>query len=181
MAGREPMGMEQRARRLEKHGASWLPCAFVALFLLASPATARAEPEGAEHESHGTSHGFHKNVLGVFAGVTHSGRDNAPTVGIEYSRRFTSRFGVGAVVEYAGGDADLWVAAIPFIFHAGHWKLYAGPGLEDGHHGTEALVRLGVEYAFPLSGGWEIAPQANIDIVDGEEVWVFGVLFAKVF
>jgi hypothetical protein len=42
-------------------------------------------------------------------------------------------------------------------------------------------VRLGVEYAFELSAGWEIAPQIDLDLVDGEEVWVFGLVFARGF
>jgi hypothetical protein len=47
--------------------------------------------------------------------------------------------------------------------------------------GTEELVRLGAEYAFEFSDGWEIAPQINVDFVDSEDVWVFGVVFAKGF
>ena len=48
-------------------------------------------------------------------------------------------------------------------------------------YGSEELLRLGGEYAFHLSGGWEIAPQVNVDIVDGEDVWVFGLVFARGF
>jgi hypothetical protein len=38
-----------------------------------------------------------------------------------------------------------------------------------------------VERAFEMSGGWEIAPQLNVDFVDGEDVWVLGVLLARRF
>lgn len=125
---------------------------------------------------------FHKNVAGVVLGITHAGRrKNGPALGLEYERRFSDSFGVGGVIEYTGGDADVWVAAIPFAYHVGHWKFYVAPGVEDGHHGTEELLRLGGEYAFELSGGWELAPQLNVDFVDGEDVWVFGVLFARGF
>ncbi len=135
-------------------------------------------PDMAEHQEHG----FHKNTAGVFTGITHAGRrKNGPAIGFEYARRFNESFGLGAVVEYTGGDGDFWVAALPVIWHLGHWKLYAAPGIEDGDHGTEELLRLGVERAFVLSDGWEIAPQVNVDLVDGEEVWVFGVFFAKGF
>jgi len=44
-----------------------------------------------------------------------------------------------------------------------------------------SLVRFGVERPFELSGGWEIAPQLNVDFVDGEDVWVPGALFARRF
>jgi hypothetical protein len=59
--------------------------------------------------------------------------------------------------------------------------MYVAPGIEDGHHGKENLVRLGVERAFEMSGGWEIAPQLNVDFVDGEDVWVIGALIARRF
>ena len=135
-------------------------------------------PDAGGHESHS----FHKNTAGVFAGITHAGRrKNGPAIGFEYARRFNESFSLGAVAEYTGGDGDFWVAVLPFGWHLGHWKLYAAPGIEDGHHGTEELLRLGVERAFALSDGWEIAPQVNVDLVDGEDVWVFGVLFAKGF
>jgi hypothetical protein len=132
---------------------------------------------------HGLESGhYHKNVLGVFAGVTHAGRrKNAPALGIEYERRISESFGIGGVAEYTAGDAEVWVALIPFSYRVHHWKFYVAPGIEDGHHGTEELVRLGGEYAFHLSGGWEIAPQVNVDIVDGEDVWVFGLVFARGF
>jgi hypothetical protein len=152
---------------------------FALLTMVLGAVRAGAEP----HVSHGSDgHGYHKNVVGVFTGITHAGRrENGAALGFEYERRFSERFGVGAVVEHTFGDADVWIAAIPFAFHTGHWKLYVAPGLEDGHHGTEELLRLGAEYAFELSDGWEIAPQINVDLVDNEDVWVFGVVFAKGF
>lgn len=44
----------------------------------------------AEHEgetAHEASHDYHSNFLGVFAGVTDEGREEAVTLGIEYERR----------------------------------------------------------------------------------------------
>jgi hypothetical protein len=55
------------------------------------------------------------------------------------------------------------------------------PGVEDSSkHGTESLVRFGAGYGFK-TGGWMITPQLNVDFVDGEDVWVFGVGFGKGF
>jgi hypothetical protein len=136
----------------------------------------------ATHSRHDGEAGHHVNVIGVFAGLTHAGRRlNEPAMGIEYERRIGGRFGIGGLIEYTFGDADVWVAAMPIAYHIGHWKLLVAPGVEEGHHGTESLVRFGAEYAFPLSDGWEIAPQVNVDLVDGEDVWVFGVVFARGF
>jgi hypothetical protein len=156
---------------------------FIALLLLLHGTASLAE-EGlvSEHQDETAVHHYHKNVAGVFAGMTHAGRrENEPALGLEYQRRLNENFGIGIVTEYTFGEADLWVVVIPVVFHTGHWKFYAGPGIEDGHHGTEELVRLGGEYSFEFSDGWEIAPQVNVDFVDGDEVWVFGVFFAKGF
>lgn len=139
--------------------------------------------EGSSVEGHG-KHSIdthHRNTLGVFLGAALDGREDAPAIGLEYERRIGEAFGIGAVVEYTGDDADFWVAAVPLALHAGHFKFYIAPGFEDGEHGKEGLLRLGAEYGFALSAGWEIAPQVNVDFVDGEDVWVIGLLFAKGF
>jgi hypothetical protein len=163
---------------------NFVSCKFVlvlwALLLAISLPSAEPQSSGGS-EGHGDAH-YHKNLVGVFTGITHVGRrENGAALGFEYERRFSEKFGVGVVAEHTFGDADVWIAAIPFAFHTGHWKLYAAPGIEEGHHGTEELLRLGAEYAFELSDGGEIAPQINVDLVDNEDVWVFGVVFAKGF
>lgn len=136
----------------------------------------------AEHEGeHENAHGHPKNVIAGFVGVTHEGRrENAATFGLEYERRLDNRFGVGVIAERAIGELDFWVFAIPFAFHSGPWKVYVAPGIEDGDLGSEDLFRVGVEYGFEV-GTWEIAPQLDVDFVDGEEVFVFGVTFGKGF
>lgn len=45
---------------------------------------------------------------------------------------------------------------------------------------SESLLRLGGEYAYEV-GEWEISPQLDWDFVDGEQVWVLGVVFGKGF
>ena len=158
----------------------WLKLLLTGALLVSSPVYAESDSAHSGDAHHESS--YHKNIIGLFTGITHKNRGtNEFAVGLEYERRFTEHFGVGAVAEYTGGDADVWIYAVPFAWHTGHWKFYLAPGVEDGHHGSEELVRIGGEYAFHLSGGWEIAPQVNVDIVDSEEVWVFGVVFALGF
>ncbi len=73
------------------------------------------------------------------------------------------------------------VYAVPFAYHTGHLKIFIAPGIEDSdHHGREFLLRLGVEYGFEV-GNYEIAPQFDIDFVDGEEVLVLGLVIARRF
>ena len=130
-----------------------------------------------EHESssdHGSAHDLHRNFLALFVGVTDEGRNEALALGIEYERRLNESFGVGLVAEYSFGDLDFWVYAVPFAYHTGRWKLYIAPGVEDIDHGSESLIRLGVEYAYEV-GSWEISPQLNVDFVDGDEIPVLRV------
>lgn len=140
---------------------------------------AMAQADEREHGStHESSHSYHPNFLGVFLGVTDEGREEAFTMGVEYERRLTKSFGVGVFAEHLFGDADFWVYGIPFAYHTGQWKIYAGPGIEDGKHGTEYYTRIGGEYAFE-AGGLEISPQVRLDLVDGNDVWVLGFVIGK--
>jgi hypothetical protein len=86
----------------------------------------------------------------------------------------SERFGIGAVVERVLGDRDFWVSAVPFAHHSGPWKAYLAPGFEHSSLGREPLLRIGVEYGFE-AGHWEVAPQFDVDFVDGEHVFVLGV------
>lgn len=154
--------------------------------ILAGPAGADVVPAQSEHDihapeasEHGEGHEFHANVIGLFAGVTNDDRDGAFTLGLEYERRFSEVFGVGAVLERAWGDLDFWLYMVPFSYRAGPWKFYVAPGIEDSeHHGSEFLFRIGLERAFQV-GQFEVSPQFNLDFVDGEEVIVLGLVFAK--
>ena len=157
--------------------------AVLALLLIvvgARPAFAQA----GEHESasdHEATHDFHSNLLALFVGVTYEGSsENGFALGIEYERRLNESFGVGVLAEHTFGDLDSWVYAVPFAFHTGRWKFYVAPGVEDGDQGSESLVRLGAEYAYEV-GAWEISPQLDVDLVDGEVVPVLGVTFGKGF
>ena len=159
----------------------------LALFVTYSPA---APAQDADHDSGGTesnssenaSHDAHKNVLSVFVGVTHEGRrDNGAALGIGYERILNESFAVGVLAEHTFGDADLWVYAVPFSYRIDRWKFYIAPGIEESEkHGTESLVRISAEYAFD-AGAWEVSPQVAIDFVDGDEVFVLGVVFGKGF
>ena len=135
----------------------------------------------ATHNEEHAEHHFHSNVVAFFVGATHEGRrDNGLALGIEYERRLNDWFGIGALAEHTFGDLDFWVYAVSFAYHADPWKFYVAPGVENGDRGGESLVRIGAEYGFEV-GGWEIAPQLDIDFVDGDQVAVFGVTFGKGF
>ena len=159
---------------------------FAALCTMCTPTVyaQTVEHDSSEHEStsgHEIAHEAHRNVLSFFAGLTHAGRrDNSPVLGVAYERLLSDSFSIGVFVEHTFGRADFTVYAIPFGYRVDRWKVYVAPGIEDGEHGTESLVRLGTEYAFE-AGSWEISPQLAVDFVDGDEVLVLGVVFGKGF
>jgi hypothetical protein len=155
----------------------------------------------AEHDE-GGGHEF-KNGLALFLGVTNeSGHDDEATWGLEYARRLSPRWGVGGLLDYAGGSQRNFVIA-PFVY----WKPYSGgftlllaPGVEyhngrgeTDHHlfknetasvdedETYFVLRLGATYWFHVGSRYAIGPTVDLDFVDGEEVWAYGVNFEVMF
>ena len=121
-----------------------------------------------------------KNLVGGFIGGAHEGRDNGSVLGLVYERLLSESFGIGVIAEHTYGDFDFSVFAVPFVYRTGPWRLFIAPGVEDSEHGTESLWRLGAGYAFE-AGTLEVVPEFSVDFVNGEEVFVLGVVIAKVF
>jgi hypothetical protein len=154
------------------------------------------EPHEAAEEPHETEK-HHMNALAVFVGGTHAEDQTQGTLGLEYERHLARRVGLVLAFEYAGGDFREYilgagVAVNPvggLIFTAGaglerrpvHEDHEEGHGVEvasnEGGGGKESLFlfRLGVTYEIELGERWYLAPQFNLDFVDGETVEVFGV------
>ena len=150
----------------------WLATAL----LVCISATGLAE-EGEHGSSHGSGHHAHKNMVAGFIGITgEDRRERALTLGVDYTRWLTPNLGVGVGAEYALGDLDFLVVAVPLSYRTGAWKFFVGPGFEDSEHhsGNEFLVRAGVEYAFQKPD-YEISPKFMLDFVDGDVVVVGGV------
>jgi hypothetical protein len=149
------------------------PRPFLAVALLAALAGAAAAEEGHRAYPHHT--------LGAFIGDTHQDeRGDGATVGVEYEYRLSEELGFGAIYEHVWGEFDTNIYVLPVAVHSGPWKLYAGPGIESSDHGNETMLRLGVEYGFH-AGEVEISPQLDLDLVDGEHLFVFGLVFAVAF
>jgi hypothetical protein len=134
------------------------------------------------HVTHQDSVHHHLNMLEVFLGNTYEdakhGNENGFTVGLTYERRFSELLGVGGFYEYAAGDFDKWSIGVPLFIHPYEgWRLALAPGLEHRHGEDEFLLRTGVAYEFELSERWVMIPEFNIDFVDGEEAFVFGLSF----
>ena len=161
-----------------------------------------AEHEGAaEHAESGGHH--HKHEFALFLGVTdEKGHDSQFSTGVEYEYRFSHRWGIGGLIDYARGDLRNRIIGVPVYFHPGAgWILLAAPGIEhhtgrngessehgkaDGHSETDEsdnffVFRLGVAYHFHVGSRYGILPTFKVDFVNGEEVLVYGVNFAVGF
>ena len=160
-----------------------------------------AEEEHSEHggtaEPHGES-GHFKNGFALFLGATNeSGHGTEATWGLEYGYALSPRWGVGGLIDYAGGGQRNLVIA-PLVFwkpFGGGFTLLAAPGIEyhngrgevehhlkTDHAATDSdetyfLLRLGVTYWFHVGSRYGIGPTVDLDLVNGHEVWVYGVNF----
>jgi hypothetical protein len=160
-----------------------------------------SENETAEHGEHK----FHRHHVAVFFGATtaevsmHGGQETVETesetgaagaetesvteasIGLDYEYRLSRLWGIGFLFDYVGGDARASVAGVPVYLHpVGGLKLLAAPGLEHHEGENEFLVRLGLGYEFEV-GRWAITPGANVDFVDGEETYVYGLYIGRGF
>jgi hypothetical protein len=181
---RENLDMQPSALRLS---ASIL----VALLALAGPAARASDTDPAHGEAPHTGTPHYQHELTLFLGVTdESGHDSQGTVGVEYLHRMGERWGMGGLIDYAGGNQRNWIAGVPFAWNpVGKLKLIAAPCIEqhegrgetaaDGHgevdeDETAFVFRLGASYEFPVSDHWRIAPALNLDFVEGHRVWIYG-------
>ncbi|MDH4056752.1 MAG: hypothetical protein OEW73_13330 [Gammaproteobacteria bacterium] len=140
----------------------------IGLLVLALPVRPAAASEESEHEEH------HRNELAMFVGVTHERRENGFALAVEYERRISKRFGIGALAERTWGDFDFWVYAVPLTIHADRWRFGIAPGIEqsDGHR--KLLGRFAIGYDFETARA-VVTPGLSIDVVEGEAVYVLGV------
>lgn len=157
-----------------------------------------AHPEG--DESH------RPNVASVFLGATTETAEDETyfTVGAEYERRLSSRWGFQLAAEYVS-DFDAWVVAAPLAIRpvGGLW-LGVGPGFqtkpgraEAEHHGGHEggvleeedgpffLWRFKAGYGIHFGHKFSAMPNVSFDLVreNGEwaKAWVFGVSFGAHF
>ena len=134
-------------------------------------------------ELHGEEKAHAKHALALFAGVTREGTENHGTLGIEYSYRINTYWSIGGVIERADREKDSTL-----VIAFAHWWPYkelflgAGVGRKDPGDKRENTLRATIGYEFELGGDWSIAPQANLDVIEGHEnEEVYGFSFGKRF
>ncbi|MCW8985141.1 MAG: autotransporter outer membrane beta-barrel domain-containing protein [Thermoanaerobaculales bacterium] len=162
------------------------------------------EEPGDSVDHGGRSH--YLNEFAIFlGGATENGHSTQLTWGLDYKRRVADRWAVGLLFNYASGSlrnaivatsvswspvGKLSLMAAPGIaFHQGsgaRWACGCGGTLPGEEPGEPELIdedaryfvfRLGVGWDFQIGKSSGIQPQVNLDLVDGEKVWVYGVNF----
>jgi hypothetical protein len=144
---------------------------------------------------HGHGHA-HRNEIGLFVGGTDEpGHDTEFTWGLDYKRKIARRWAVGLLFDYAGGELrnSLLAPSVSYWPGIGGLQLVAAPGIElhdgrggGGHGGmrsgdeadadaTYFVFRVGLAYDIHLAERFGLAPGVNLDFVNGEEVWVYGL------
>jgi len=97
-----------------------------------------------------------------------------PTIGLEYIRTLSHHWDVGfsaevelesyiIVDEQLNRENPLILVAFAIYRIIGSWFIYGGAGVELEKHKNLAVLRLGTEYEFKLSNGWDIAPTLTFD------------------
>lgn len=163
---------------------------------------AHAASQGEEaHSQEEGGHGAFKNEVGLFLGNTRKSNHDAFTVGLDYLRVLGGRFNLGAFLDYAssGNERDYIVGGGLWVEVVEHGAVLLGGGIErevfesEGAHGTEeaephgdktlGLIRVGASYVFHFGsdGRWGVAPQAFLDITQGNDAWVLGAALGYVF
>ncbi|MHC4619579.1 MAG: hypothetical protein ACYTEQ_17675 [Planctomycetota bacterium] len=140
--------------------------------------SARTTAMAAESEpSHIWGHnGNHRHHLAFFLGNTQDGGKHGISTGVDYEYRLDEQFGIGGLLEYAGGDFDALVLGLPLFWHPWEpWRFVVAPGLEIKSSHTEFFIRTGVGYDFKLGGGWSLMPVFNVDWLGGSEHLVYGL------
>ena len=196
------MGVLQMSR-----GAQLTVLALLSILLGTSPGLAQETPpkELGESEGHG-ERPYDLNEFAIFLGASDDDvNPTEPTLGAAYRHRVARRLAVGALFDYAGGDQrNAILAASVTWFPIGRLQLMAAPGVEF-HRGQGPTVCCGCGevpesedpvqarqidedaryFVFRLRAGWHfpvgqiygILPNINVDLVDGEKVWVYGINF----
>ena len=127
------------------------------------------------------------NHFALFGGFTIGGQNSgdgrekaAFTVGVDYERRLSPRWGLGVMGDWAFGDRREFIVAAPVFLHTrSGLRFHLAPGIErirkDGPREakSEFLLRTGLAYDFHF-GEVSLSPSFSVDFVHGEQLHVLG-------
>jgi len=141
--------------------------------------------------------GLKSNVIISF-GYTHvpSGSDElnaseagglwVPSIGIDYMRRISEKWGVGIMLDYELDHylivekelerENVFIAVAGIAFEPiPHLLLFTGAGIELEHNENLFVYRLGAEYGVHLNHRWLIAPAFFFDWKEGYDTYALSL------
>ncbi len=114
--------------------------------------------------------------------------ESGSVLGIDYIRHLNHRWGLGATFEvetFGNNHKRHGILAVPVsFFPGGNWRLFAAPGVEfsEPWKPEKGILRLGAGYEFHLGERFSLAPEAQVDFVEGgTTVYVFALAFGIAF
>ncbi len=118
-----------------------------------------------------------KSDISLFLGASSNSDETAFTIGADYQYRISRVFGVGAILDYAGGDIKSTLVAPAVFLHVKDLSFTLAPGAEFSDDETTMVLRVGAQYEFELSR-FSISPSIFYDTErGGDPTWVYGLSF----
>ena len=150
----------------------------IVLLIMMAPGTAPAEEA---HE--GAAHSFHRHHAALFIGNTQNdGSEHGLSVGMEYEYRINQWLGLGGLVEYAAGDFEHLLIAVPLFIHPYEdWLFMVAAGTEihkedeENKRKRDWLIRTGVGYQFQFGEKYSITPAFYVDFSEHETLFIYGL------
>lgn len=147
------------------------------LFMVWSPVSV------AEEAHEGAAHSFHRHHAALFIGNTQNdGSEHGLSVGMEYEYRINQWLGLGGVLEYAAGDFEHLLIAVPLFIHPYEdWLFSVGAGTEihkneeENKRKRDWLIRTSVGYQFQFGEKYSITPAFHVDFSEHETLFIYGV------
>ena len=102
------------------------------------------------------------------------------TIGADYEYRFNWLFGLGGMVEYAGGDFEHWLGFVTMFFtqmSGGSSFLRRVRKLKKERRDRNFIFRTGIGYEFHLGERYSLKPEFFVDFSENETLFVYGLSF----
>lgn len=175
-------------------GGRWAGLALLLTLGLALPALGQKPDEEAGHETVEGSEEFW-NAIEVLLGATSETdpTSTAFTIGLGYLRGLSPLFSVGVAAEFAASNTvrEWLLFGLGYVHPVGGLALGTGPGYEltrereeEGEvieTSNEVVWRFMAAWEFEVGERYTISPEVNLDLVESEVVWVYGVAFGVNF
>lgn len=126
-------------------------------------------------------HGFHRNHVAVFGGVTLREEDADMTAGLDWEVRLGTKAGMLILGEAVFAEETEQIFGLGMTWHASDAiRIALVPAWEMAGEHQAFLFRMGVEYGFHF-GTLGFAPGLNLDLAGGHVALVAGIAVGSGF